>query len=62
MVTADGKILGWKQKNFNAAKTLLVSDSNQYQCIAHSIVDRGSKLAVAGKNPCVEIYDDEKMQ
>ncbi len=42
-------------------KTLLVSETNSYQCIDYS-PDGGSKFAAAGKNPSIEIFDDEKTE
>ncbi len=41
-------------------KTLLVSETNSYQCMDYS-ADGGSKFVAGGKLPQLEVYDDEKL-
>lgn len=57
---ADGRILQWRPKYHNTIKTLLVSETNSYQCLDYS-PDGGSKFVAAGKLPVLEVYDDEKV-
>ena len=42
-------------------KTMLVSETNSYQCMDYS-PDAGSKFVAAGKLPLLEVFDDEKVQ
>lgn len=41
-------------------KTVLVSETNSYQCLDYS-PDCGSKFVAAGKLPVLEVFDDEKL-
>jgi len=58
---SDGRILMWRPKYSDSLKTLLVSETNSYQCIDYS-PDSGSKFVAAGKLPLLEVYDDETLK
>lgn len=51
----------WRPKYNNNLKTLLVSETNSYQCMDYS-PDNGSKFAAAGKLPVLDIFDDESLK
>ena len=46
----------WRPKYSGALKTLLVSETNSYQCIDYAHI--GTRFACAGKLPQVEVFDD----
>ena len=48
-VGSDGRILMWRPKYSGALKTLLVSETNSYQCIDYA--HTGTRFACAGKLP-----------
>jgi len=56
---SDGRIVQWRPKYQNEMKTLIVSEINSYQCLDYS-PDGGAKFVVAGKQPYLEVFDDEK--
>lgn len=52
----------WRPKQANTLKSVLVSETNSYQCMDHSQMDGGARFAVAGKLPVIEVYDDERLE
>lgn len=59
-VGSDGRIVMWRPKFGNELKTLLVSETNSYQCMDYS-PDAGSKFVAAGRLPQLEVYDDHRL-
>jgi WD40 repeat protein len=51
----------WRSSNGEKIENQIISETNSYLTIDYS-PDGGTKFVCAGKNPTIEVYDEETLQ